>query len=809
MVGFDDAEGALFGAAGLTGAVVDPGEAGVGSVEIALVTVAASAAGAPRDWVPAIVEGDRWSSAIPTGLEDLYQIDIRATDALGNITMAADVWRGIIDTAAPVLTARVTATGATNAQGDRVELEFECIATDRFLDEDSFDCAGSPLREAERTFDQDPLLMELFPDLANLVGMRASFRTWSTSADAPASLRACDLYGNCADSGTPAPPAVAARLSKASQAMVLAAAVPTVQVLYPAVGQHTNGTARVVVDALAADGLGVIDVYVDGVLVATEDLADRETTVFEGAIPLAGLSDGPHDVVATVTSSTGETGTSSYVSFVRDTDTPVVAIDEVHLTGDDTWSTGTDMFVVSGDVTDGGTVGAVQGRVDGGPWADALVEGGRWSLAVQLPDADGRSFDVTVRAVDLAGNAGSIDLVVDVDLAPVGVGFERPETTIAGCDGCDSGDRVVDIWFASTAGTNAVSGFECRIDGADPEPCSSPWTVEGHSTGLHSVEVTAVDVEGLADLSPATRTWSVDQIGVQPVVSGQPDDPTTSRSAQIMFAAAEAATFECSFDWAEFTECDAPFTAAGLSLGDHVFDVRAVVDGTVGTAVRTAWTIVNEAPQVANSLDIVRSGDGVDVTAEDVDPVQYRIVDQPVHGYLEGAAPNFRYVAHFGYIGPDSFTFVADDGLDTSDVATAYLYVTDGVVFPEIELPAEVDELGVLEAETEPGFPYATVEFELSVLDPDDPTRPLEVTCVEPSGSQFPIGSSTVECSTEDVDGNVATASFQVSVLDRELPVFDSVEDQTVYPDAPGVDPVVFVEPSATDNSGVVSVECD
>jgi len=48
---------------------------------------------------------------VPAGLEDEYQIDLRATDMLGNVRLTSKVWRGVIDTQAP----RVVITGSRGA----------------------------------------------------------------------------------------------------------------------------------------------------------------------------------------------------------------------------------------------------------------------------------------------------------------------------------------------------------------------------------------------------------------------------------------------------------------------------------------------------------------------------------------------------------------------------------------------------------------------------------------------------------------------------------------------------------------------
>lgn len=56
----------------------------------------------------------------------------------------------------------------------------------------------------------------------------------------------------------------------------------------------------------------------------------------------------------------------------------------------------------------------------------------------------------------------------------------------------------------------------------------------------------------------------------------------------------------------------------------------------------------------------------------------------------------------------------------------------------------------------------AVVNF--SVTATDDVDGPVAVTCTPASGSQFPLGTTTVNCTATDAAGNTANASFQVNV---------------------------------------------
>jgi hypothetical protein len=63
----------------------------------------------------------------------------------------------------------------------------------------------------------------------------------------------------------------------------------------------------------------------------------------------------------------------------------------------------------------------------------------------------------------------------------------------------------------------------------------------------------------------------------------------------------------------------------------------------------------------------------------------------------------------------------------------------------------------------------ATVTYTASAN--DDYDGPVNVTCSKPSGSTFPVGTTTVTCTAEDSSGNDASGSFDVVVKDTVAPV--------------------------------------
>ena len=62
-------------------------------------------------------------------------------------------------------------------------------------------------------------------------------------------------------------------------------------------------------------------------------------------------------------------------------------------------------------------------------------------------------------------------------------------------------------------------------------------------------------------------------------------------------------------------------------------------------------------------------------TDPDLDPLSYSIVSNPSNGTLSGTAPNVFYTPNLGFTGTDSFTFEANDGVVSSNMATITLTV--------------------------------------------------------------------------------------------------------------------------------------
>jgi len=88
---------------------------------------------------------------------------------------------------------------------------------------------------------------------------------------------------------------------------------------------------------------------------------------------------------------------------------------------------------------------------------------------------------------------------------------------------------------------------------------------------------------------------------------------------------------------------------------------------------------------------------------------------------------------------------------------------------PKLSLPADL----TVEATSAAG---ATVTYSASATDAEDATAPTP-TCSPASGSTFPLGTATVNCTVTDGGGLTDKGSFKVTVQDTTAPVMPNVAD--------------------------------
>ncbi len=145
---------------------------------------------------------------------------------------------------------------------------------------------------------------------------------------------------------------------------------------------------------------------------------------------------------------------------------------------------------------------------------------------------------------------------------------------------------------ASQVGATTAPDTDCKLDGGDFRPCTSPITYNDVDDGSHTFVVRATDAYGKT--ATAQRTWSVDAVGSNTIIDSAPPAHTSSTDATVTFSSPDVdATFQCQMDGGPWLACDSPEDFTGLTEGEHVFRARAVDAANIidPTPAKAVWKI--------------------------------------------------------------------------------------------------------------------------------------------------------------------------------------------------------------------------
>jgi hypothetical protein len=128
-----------------------------------------------------------------------------------------------------------------------------------------------------------------------------------------------------------------------------------------------------------------------------------------------------------------------------------------------------------------------------------------------------------------------------------------------------------------------------------------------------------------------------------------------------------------------------------------------------------------------------------------------------------------------------------------------FAVVVSDTTAPELTVPGPT----TTEATSPAG---AAVDFAVSATDAVD--GPLAPSCSKASGSTFPVGSTTVDCTVTDSNGNIGSASFRVTVSDTTPPVLTVPGPITVEAASPGGAVVTYTATASDLVDGSVTPTC-
>jgi uncharacterized repeat protein (TIGR01451 family) len=230
------------------------------------------------------------------------------------------------------------------------------------------------------------------------------------------------------------------------------------------------------------------------------------------------------------------------------------------------------------------------------------------------------------------------------------------------------------------------------------QPPNVTYTPVPGFTGDDSFTFTASDGDGEGGLTsePATVSITVEQSNRPPEPNSATFTTFDNTPVNIQLTASDPDEDQLSYAISTQPEHgtlsgDPPavtYTPAPDFVGTDTFRFTAN-DGEVTSDPATITIIVlqsNRVPMPTPATITVTTGTPINIPLTGIDadenPLTFALAGQPAHGTLTGTPPIVTYQSAPGYVGPDSFTFTANDGALTSDPATVTINVVPGEAPP-------------------------------------------------------------------------------------------------------------------------------
>jgi RHS repeat-associated protein len=341
---------------------------------------------------------------------------------------------------------------------------------------------------------------------------------------------------------------------------------------------------------------------------------------------------------------------------------------------------------------------------------------------------------------------------------------------------------------ANTGGwhnTDVVVSFDCNDALSGIANCPAPVTITAEGAG-QVIMGTASDNAG--NTAEASVTVNLDKS--QPVVnvtSPANGALVTSSTVDIIGQVYDTGSQVTAIinGNAVLLQADGSFSHP-VVLVEGLNTITVIVTDSAGNTVESnlSITLQSNQPPVATSLTLLTLEDtALNITLSANDPdgdaVNYQILTQPQHGVLTGVAPNLVYTPNTNYSGADNLTYLVNDGLVDSGVATVSINVQ-----AVNDAPVANDQTVTLNEDT-------SLNVVLSASDVDNTTLTYSVSQAPSNGVLSGIApnliytpnsnfngsdSFTFVANDGDADSNTALISLNVSA-ENDAPV---ASNQTV-----------------------------
>lgn len=465
---------------------------------------------------------------------------------------------------------------------------------------------------------------------------------------------------------------------------------------------------------------------------------------------------GSNTVTCRVTDARGNQSTGTFNVVVRDTNAPVLALPGV-ITAEAETSAG---VTVNFNAT---ARDAIDGTI---PPACTPVAGATFPLG---------STTVRCTATDKAGNAETDSFTVNV------LDTRAPVLRL-------SDDVIAKATSRAGATVSFTVSAADTVDGSLTPVCT-PRTGGVFAIGDTSVTCRATDGAG----NVSTGTFKVTVRHDTPPVLSMPVDQTTEATGPSGAVVSFTVTANSSVEGPIAPVC-LPAAGSTFPLGATVVNCRATDEfGNTATGRFTVSVVDTTAPAIIMpSVPATEANNGRRGAVVQFNPTVTDRVDNAV-----SVVCTPRSGSTFD-IGTTQVSCRATDS--SGNVSTGAL----NVVVQDTTAP-DIATLGTQTADAT-SSEGAVVNFNVTANDAADGA--LTVNCSPRSGSTFPLGTTSVTCTASDQAGLSKTASFNVVVADRGLPVVSVPANMNVPTTNPGGAPVTF-NVSASDNvDGALTPSC-
>ena len=264
------------------------------------------------------------------------------------------------------------------------------------------------------------------------------------------------------------------------------------------------------------------------------------------------------------------------------------------------------------------------------------------------------------------------------------------------------------------------------------------YTAADGSSGTPYILARGDDLEPIRDIALAPETATV-EVGSEHNLTATVDEggnPTVGKT--VTFSVTDGPHTGTTGMGVTGSDGTASFSYAGSTVGtDTVVATFVDRDGETQTSNEASikWTQGTNRAPVADDLStttLENTPVAITLTATDPDAVEpgaaltFAVLTQPAHGTLSGTAPDLTYTPDTGYSGPDALTYIANDGLFDSNVATVSIIVdpANSPPFADAGGPYSVVEGSPLQligsGSLDPDGDALTFEWDPDFVDPED-----------------------------------------------------------------------------------------